>query len=108
MVGRRRIAATWAIGEAWSRFSREKEDVVRRAFRVVGLALPIDGSADIEISIKGIETDFLLQGLVNCQLEEGNTLRDGDEMFGTVGEVLEDLAADSDEEVEDDTGIFFD
>ena len=68
-VGRRRIAVTWAVGEAWERFSAEKTEVVRRAFRVVGLGLPIDGSADHEISIKGIETGFLTEGLKNW--EEG-------------------------------------
>ena len=76
-VGRRRIAVTWAVGEAWECFSAEKAEVVRRAFRVVGLGLPIDGSADEEISIKGIETGFLTEGLKNW--EEGGIQVDDDE-----------------------------
>ncbi|KAG0133181.1 hypothetical protein HOY82DRAFT_605021 [Tuber indicum] len=63
MVGRRRILTTWAVGEAWEIFSRERVEVVRRSFRIVGLALPIDGSCDGEISIKGIENTYLRKGL---------------------------------------------
>ena len=108
-MGRRRVAATWAIGEAWARFSREKMEVVRKAFRVVGLALPIDGSADTELSIKRIETNFLIQGLVNYQQEEGGTLVDGDEIFGRVGESLGEVCGDDNEEdLADDVNIFFD
>jgi len=68
-VGRRRIGVTWAVREAWEHFSAEKAEVVLRAFRVLGLGLPIDGSADHEISIKGIKTGFLTEGLKNW--EEG-------------------------------------
>jgi len=32
MIGRRRIAVTWAVGEAWERFSIERVGVVQRAF----------------------------------------------------------------------------
>ena len=42
MVGRRRVATTWAVGEAWERFSLERQEVVRKAFRVVGLSLSVD------------------------------------------------------------------
>ena len=109
MVGRRRIAATWAVGEAWARFCAEKAEVVRRAFRVVGLALPIDGSADTEISIKGIETDFLIQGLVNCQQEEGGTLVDHENGLGEPDEAAEnELVNGEEDEAEDDVNVFFD
>ncbi|RPA99742.1 hypothetical protein L873DRAFT_879987 [Choiromyces venosus 120613-1] len=57
-IGRRRVAVTWRVGEAWERFSAEKAEVVKKAFHVVGLALPIDGLADHEISIKGIDTEL--------------------------------------------------
>jgi len=76
-VGRRWIAVTWAVGEEWEHFSAAKVEVVRRAFRVVGLGLPIDGSADHEISIKGIETGFLTKGLKNW--EEGGIQVGNDE-----------------------------
>jgi len=109
MVGCRRIAATWAVGEAWARFSAEKAEVVRRAFRVVGLALLIDGSADAELSIKGIETDFLVQGLVNCQQKEGGTLVDHENGLGESDEAAEnELVNGEEDEVEDDVNVFFD
>ena len=76
-VGRRRVAVTWAVGDAWERFSAERVAVVQKAFRVVGLALPIDGSADDEISIKGIETGFLTEGLRDWQ--EGGILVDDED-----------------------------
>ncbi|KAG0125939.1 hypothetical protein HOY82DRAFT_542769 [Tuber indicum] len=63
MVGRRRILTTWAVGEAWEVFSREQAEVVRKAFRVVELALPINGSCDNELSVKGIEGTYLTEGL---------------------------------------------
>jgi len=65
MVSRRRVATTWAVGEAWERFSVERVEVVRKAFRVVGLSLPLDGSEDMEISVKGLATEFLKAGLGN-------------------------------------------
>ena len=49
MVGRWRVLCTWAVGEAWERFSQEHAHVVRRGFTATGLALPIDGSRDSEI-----------------------------------------------------------
>jgi len=63
MVGRRRVLCTWAVGEAWERFSANQAHVVERAFTAVGLALPIDGSRDSEISIKGLETSLFMEGI---------------------------------------------
>jgi len=63
MVGRRRVLCTWAVGEAWERFSANQAHVVERAFTAVGLALPIDGSRDSEISIKGLETSLFVEGI---------------------------------------------
>jgi len=63
MVGRRRVLCTWAVGEAWERFSMNQTRVVERAFMAVGLSLPIDGSQDSEISIKGLETSLFVEGL---------------------------------------------
>lgn len=103
-VGRRRVAASWAVGAAWERFSQTKGEVVRRSFRCVGLSLPIDGSADEEISIKGIETSFLSQGLVSCHNEEELTLD------GNVGNLIEDFESVAIEDVDNSDGdedIFF-
>jgi len=87
MIGRRRVATTWAIGEAWERFCRERREVVQRAFRVVGLSLPLDGSSDNELSIKGIETDFLVEKLVDWK-QGGNTTSDDDSDDGKSVEAL--------------------
>ena len=67
MVGRRRVLTTWAVGEAWEVFCRERTSVIQRSFRAVGLALPIDGSHDHEISIKGLESSLLIEGLKDWQ-----------------------------------------
>jgi len=112
MIGRQRIAATWAVGEAWERFSQEKEEVVRRSFRCVGIALPIDGSADSQISIKGIETGYLVEGLASVHTGVGVTWEEGleawvepEEVVGSIvrGEVEEDECCDD----SDDENIVF-
>ncbi|KAG0135520.1 hypothetical protein HOY82DRAFT_536693 [Tuber indicum] len=69
MVGRRRVATTWAVGEAWERFSKEKREVVRKSFRVLGISLPMDGSDDGEISVKGLDTSQLIAGLADWRSE---------------------------------------
>ncbi|KAG0135962.1 hypothetical protein HOY82DRAFT_600134 [Tuber indicum] len=63
MVGRRRVLCTWAVGEAWERFSTNQTRVVERAFTAVGLSLPIDGSRDSEISVKGLDTSLFVEGM---------------------------------------------
>jgi len=88
MVGRRRVAITWAVGEAWEVFARDKANVVRNAFRVVGLALPIDGSEDHRLSIKGLANDILIAGLKDWG-DEGQENRNPDV----------DIDVDSDDEI---------
>ena len=60
---------TQCVGEAWEQFNRlgEKREVVVRSFRcqLVGISLPIDGSCDVEISTKGLDTTALVEGLKN-------------------------------------------
>jgi hypothetical protein len=34
-----------------------------KAFRIVGLSLPIDGSFDNEISMKGIDNNIFIEGI---------------------------------------------
>ena len=63
MVGRRRVLCTWAVGKAWERFTSNSSQVVEQAFTTVGLSLPIDGSRDSEISIKGLLTSFFVEGV---------------------------------------------
>ena len=112
MIGHWRIAATWAVGEAWERFSREKEEVVSLSFCCVGIALPINGSADAQISIKGIESGYLVEGLASVRTgvavtwEEGLEARvEPKEVVGSIvrGEVEEDECCDD----SDDENIVF-
>ena len=110
MVGPRRIAVTRAIGDAWTQFSTNRAKVVRLAFRIVGLSLPLDGSADSELSIKGLANDLLVEGLKEWETgdgggggqrgenSEGGRNRDeGDEASGEMIDSLEgelDVAGD--------------
>lgn len=52
-VGDRRVLTTWCVGDAWYQFCVEKQDLVKQSFRNVGLSLPIDGSQDHTLDIKG-------------------------------------------------------
>lgn len=70
MVGRRRIAITWAVGEAWETFSQERAEVIRHSSWVGGLSLPIDGGKDSELSIKGLANNFLVEGLKEWRIGE--------------------------------------
>jgi hypothetical protein len=54
-VGERQIHTTWCVGDVWYQFCVEKQDIVKKVFRKVGLSLPIDGSADHELDIKGLQ-----------------------------------------------------
>lgn len=102
MVGRRRIAVTWAVGEAWERFSVERIAVVQRAFRVVGLSLPIDGSEDHELSIRGLANEYLVEGLRDWGIGGNGGIGEGVEGFAeeeiNLGD--EEEAADSGDEVD--------
>jgi len=52
-VGDRRVVTTFCVGDAFYQFHQEKGEIIRRAFRKVGLSLPVDGSSDSELDIKG-------------------------------------------------------
>jgi len=103
-VGKQRVAASWAVGAACERFSQTKGDVVWRSFRCVGLSFRIDGTVDHEISIKGIETPFLSQGLVSGLNEEGHTLEEN--VNSLVGGCNESVVEDVDD-FNGDEDIFF-
>ncbi|KAG0137933.1 hypothetical protein HOY82DRAFT_535264 [Tuber indicum] len=63
MIGRRRVLITWVVGKAWERFTRDRAEVVIKAFQILGISLPISGSCDHEISVKGIDKTYLVEGL---------------------------------------------
>lgn len=52
-VGDRQVLTTNCVGDAWYQFSIEKHELLQRAFWKIGLSLPIDGSADDQLHIKG-------------------------------------------------------
>jgi len=62
----RRVLVQRCVAEAWHTFSTEKREVVVNSFRKVGLSLPIDGSCDDELSVKGISKEEFQVG--NWQL----------------------------------------
>jgi len=47
------ILTTSCVGDAFYQFHTEKQQIIIQSFRKVGLALPIDGSLDHELDIKG-------------------------------------------------------
>jgi hypothetical protein len=51
-VGDRGIMTTQVVGPAWSQFCKDKETMIQKAFRDLGM-LPVDGSRDHELQIKG-------------------------------------------------------
>jgi hypothetical protein len=67
-VGKRRVLTTWAVGEAWERFCRDRSVVIQRAFTAVGLGLPIDGCRDSELSLKGIEMEQFIQDMKDWRI----------------------------------------
>ncbi|KAG0125679.1 hypothetical protein HOY82DRAFT_616256 [Tuber indicum] len=46
---------THVVAEAWAAFTSQKSELLRKSFRDLGVTLPIDGSRDSEIHIKGFE-----------------------------------------------------
>ena len=62
-VGQRRVLTTWAVGEAWERFCTTRKEVIIRSFCAIGLALPIDGTRDSEMSVKGIDMERLVEDM---------------------------------------------
>ena len=51
----RRVLFTKWVGEAWEHVCQQKKAFIR-SFRKCGISLPIDGSLDSEINIKGLES----------------------------------------------------
>ena len=52
-VGDRRVMTTQCVGEAFSQFHTTKANLISRSFHKTGLSLPINGSLDSELDIKG-------------------------------------------------------
>ena len=61
-VEERRVLVQRCVAEAWEQFCTTRRNVIVDSFRKVGLSLPIDGSCDDELSIKGIDKHLLKIG----------------------------------------------
>ena len=55
----RRILFTKWVGQAWEEVSANR-DMVIRSFKKCGIAVPIDGSEDHQINIKGLD-DYVVE-----------------------------------------------
>jgi len=64
------------VGDAWDQFCKDKKDMVCKAFRDVGITLPIDGSQDHQLQIKGIlATSFIIgDGSVDPESESRDSV----------------------------------
>jgi len=67
---------THVVGDAWDRFCKGKKDMVCKAFRDVGITLPIDGIQDHQLQIKGIpSTSFVIgDGSVDPEPESADSI----------------------------------
>ena len=52
-VSDKRIMTTHVVAQSWHAFCQQKSELIRKSFRDVGSTLPVDGSQDHEIKIKG-------------------------------------------------------
>jgi len=48
---------THVVGPAWSQFCKDKEAMIQKAFRDLWVTLPVDGSRDHELQIKGFAAE---------------------------------------------------
>jgi len=76
-VGEMRVMMARCVSAAWERFCQEKREVIIRSFRCIGVSLPIDGSSDGKISIKGLPTPHLMTALNDWKTQGAPTVDDG-------------------------------
>lgn len=55
-VSEKRIMTTYVVARAWKAFCQQKQSLIVKAFQDVGVTLPINGSRDGDIKIKGFAT----------------------------------------------------
>ncbi|KAG0136043.1 hypothetical protein HOY82DRAFT_599836 [Tuber indicum] len=58
----RRVLIQRCLAKVWHAFCCTRRDIIVTSFCKVGLSLPIDGSYDLELSIKGIPSEELVIG----------------------------------------------
>jgi len=55
-ISDKRVLTTHVVATAWIQFCIDKRDMICKAFRDVGITLPVDGSQDSKLAIKGIDS----------------------------------------------------
>jgi len=78
-VSDKRIMTTHVVAQAWHAFCQQKSELICKSFRDVGVALPIDGSRDDEIKIKGFTSTDIEIGDWSSNLPIPIALRPGQE-----------------------------
>jgi len=101
-VGEMRVMMTHCVARAWEKFCNERQEVVVRSFRCLGISLPIDGSADAEISIKGLDTSRLMTALEKWETQGAPT----NSCSGSSNDADQSESGDSDLESEPDDDPF--
>ena len=65
-VSQHRVVTTEAVGRAWEEWnkpgSQSRQKIVIQSFRDTGISLPVDGSCDHELKIKGFAPGELVVG----------------------------------------------
>jgi hypothetical protein len=96
---------TRCVGQAWEQFSSTRKEVVVQSFRKLGMSLPIDGSCDAELSIKGLDPEVLRSGLKDWRTrgchQEQDDYSDSESSEGEdLGHLMESFNFDSNDESE--------
>lgn len=76
MIGCRRVATAWAVGDAPERLSPERVDLANKFFHLI-VSLQVDGGGDHKISTRGLAIDFKegirrLEGGIGVDYEVSN------------------------------------
>jgi len=95
-VGEMRVMMTKCVGATWERFCQEKREVIIRSFRCIGASLPIDGTSDSEISIKGLPTPHLMTALQDWKTRGAPTAQE--DAASSSDDTLEDSSSSEDEQ----------
>jgi len=117
MIAEQRVLVSWSVGEAWETFNSRYQQLVITTFQKLGLTLPIDGSSDQELMVKGIKPSTLQigdwsrqtgsrDGLGSGVEEEGQVraqCNQGETGLASTAEVKEEAEEEAEEEATDST-----
>jgi len=95
-VGEMRVMMTHCVARAWGKFCQERQEVVVQSFRCLGISLPIDGSKDGELSIKGLDTSRLAISLEQWRTQGVQSTKDKNDFDSENADDADDADDDSD------------